>query len=80
MIIHAREGERPREPKYLGQRDSSWGSRGRSPSRRPFFRTASQTELEAVAKGWEKMKPFLEGKTVKQVIVLPKKPVILLAG
>jgi len=30
--------------------------------------------------GWEKMKPFLEGKTVKDVIVLPKKPVILLAG
>ena len=36
-----------------------------------IFQTASQTELEAVAKGWEKTKPFLEGKTVKDVIVLP---------
>ena len=45
-----------------------------------ILQTASQTELEAVAKGWEKTKPFLEGKTVKVVIVLPKKPVILLAG
>ena len=45
-----------------------------------ILQTASQTELEAVAKGREKMKPFLEGKTVKQVIVLPKKPVILLVA
>ena len=36
-----------------------------------ILQTASQTELEAVAKGWEKTKPFLEGKTVKEVIVLP---------
>ena len=56
----------------------SWGSRERSPH--GHLPNASQTELEAVAKGWEKMKPFLEGKTVKQVIVLPKKPGILLAG
>ena len=38
-----------------------------------ILQTASQTELEAVAKGSAKMKPFLEGKTVKLVIVLPKK-------
>ena len=41
---------------------------------------ASQAELEAVAKGSEKVKPFLEGKTVKQVIVPPRKLVHLLVG
>jgi len=35
--------------------------------------TASQADLEAVAKASEKVKPFLEGKTIKKVIVLPKK-------
>ena len=41
---------------------------------------ASQPELEPVAKGSQKVKPFLEGKTVKQVIVLPKKLVNLVVG
>ena len=44
-----------------------------------ILQTASQTELEVVAKGSAKTKPFLEGKTVKQVIVLPRRLVILLA-
>jgi len=35
--------------------------------------TASQTELEAVAKGSNKVRPFLEGKTVRQVTILPKR-------
>jgi leucyl-tRNA synthetase len=35
--------------------------------------TASQADLEAVAKASEKVKPFLEGKTIRKVIVLPKK-------
>ena len=41
---------------------------------------ASQAELEAVARGSEKVKPFLEGKTLKKVIVLPKKLVNLVVG
>ena len=41
---------------------------------------AAQAELEAVAKGSQKAKPFLEGKTVKQVIVLPKKLVHRVVG
>ncbi len=41
---------------------------------------ASQAELEAVAKGSTKVKPFLEGKTVKKVIVLPKKLVNIVVG
>ena len=45
-----------------------------------IIQTASQTELEAVAKGSAKVKPFLEGKTVKQVIVLPKKLVNIVVG
>jgi leucyl-tRNA synthetase len=34
---------------------------------------ATQAELEAAAKASEKAKPFLEGKTIRKVIVLPKK-------
>ena len=41
----------------------------------------SQADLEAVAKGSEKVRPFIDGKTVKRVIVLPKKLVnIVVAG
>ena len=41
---------------------------------------ASQPELEPVAHASQKVKPFLEGKTVKQVIVLPKELVNLVVG
>ena len=41
---------------------------------------AAQAELEAVAKGSTKVKPFLEGKAVKQVIVRPRKLVHLVVG
>ncbi|MBA4147755.1 MAG: leucine--tRNA ligase [Verrucomicrobia bacterium] len=34
---------------------------------------ASQADIEAMAKASEKVKPFLEGKTIKKVIVVPKK-------
>jgi hypothetical protein len=40
----------------------------------------AQAELEAVAKRSQKVKPFLEGKTVKQVLVLPKKLVNFVVG
>jgi len=40
---------------------------------------ASQADLEAAAKASEKVKPFLEGKTIKKVIVLPKKLVNIVA-
>ena len=35
--------------------------------------TATQAELEAAALACEKAQPFLEGKTVKKIIVVPKK-------
>jgi leucyl-tRNA synthetase len=35
--------------------------------------TATQAEMEAAAKACEKVKPMLEGKTIKKVIVVPKK-------
>ena len=41
---------------------------------------ASQPELEAAAKASEKVKPFLEGKTIRKVIVLPKKLVNIVAS
>jgi leucyl-tRNA synthetase len=41
--------------------------------------TASQADLEAMAKASDKVKPFLEGKTIKKVIVLPKKLVNIVA-
>ena len=41
---------------------------------------ASQPELEAAAKASEKVKPFLEGKTIRKVIVLPKRLVNIVAS
>ena len=41
--------------------------------------SASQAELEAAAKASEKVKPFVEGKTIRKVIVLPKKLVNIVA-
>ena len=41
---------------------------------------ASQDEIEAAAKASEKVKPFLESKTIRKVIVLPKKLVNIVAG
>ena len=40
---------------------------------------ASQADLEAAAKASEKVKPFLAGKTIKKVIVVPKKLVNIVA-
>jgi leucyl-tRNA synthetase len=40
--------------------------------------TASQPEIEETAKTSEKVKPFIEGKTIKKVIVVPKKMVNLI--
>ena len=34
---------------------------------------ASQADLEATAKNSEKVKPFITGKTIRKVIVVPKK-------
>jgi leucyl-tRNA synthetase len=42
--------------------------------------TATQAELEAAALASEKVKPFIEGKTVKKVIVIPKKLVNIVVG
>jgi leucyl-tRNA synthetase len=42
--------------------------------------TISQADLEAAAKNAEKVKPFIEGKAIKKVIVVPKKLVNLIAG
>jgi leucyl-tRNA synthetase len=42
--------------------------------------SASAAELEAVAKASEKVKPFLEGKTIRKVIVLPKRLVNIVVG
>ena len=44
------------------------------------YAAASQAELEVVAKGSTNAKPFLEGKPVKKVIVLPKTLVNLVVG
>jgi leucyl-tRNA synthetase len=41
---------------------------------------ATQADLEAAAMASEKMKPFLEGKTIRKVIVLPKKLVNIVAA
>jgi leucyl-tRNA synthetase len=41
---------------------------------------ASQADLEAAAKASEKVKPFLEGKTIRKVIVLPKRLVNIVVG
>jgi leucyl-tRNA synthetase len=42
--------------------------------------SATAAELEAVAKASEKVKPFLEGKTIRKVIVLPKRLVNIVVG
>ena len=42
--------------------------------------SASQAELEAAANASEKVKPFIDGKTVKKIIVVPKKLVNIVAG
>ena len=42
--------------------------------------TATQADLETAAKNSEKVKPFIEGKTIKKVIVVPKKLVNLIAA
>ena len=42
--------------------------------------TVSQADLEAAARASDKVKPFLEGKTVRKVIVLPKKLVNIVAA
>ena len=36
---------------------------------------ADNATLEALAKSAEKVQPFLEGKTIKKVIIVPKKMV-----
>ena len=41
---------------------------------------ATQADLEAAAKNSEKVKPFIEGKTIKKIIVVPKKMVNLIVG
>jgi leucyl-tRNA synthetase len=42
--------------------------------------TISQADLEAAAQASEKVKPFLAGKTMRKVIVLPKRLVNIVAG
>jgi leucyl-tRNA synthetase len=41
---------------------------------------ATQEELEIAAKNSEKVKPFIEGKTIKKVIIVPKKMVNLIVA
>jgi leucyl-tRNA synthetase len=41
---------------------------------------ASAAELETAAKSSEKVKPFLDGKTIKKVIVVPKKLINIVVG
>jgi leucyl-tRNA synthetase len=41
---------------------------------------ASQSDLEAAAKRAEKVKPFIEGKTIRKVIIVPNKLVNLVVG
>ena len=50
---------------------------------RDILRVPANTDnatLEAAAKASEKVKPFLDGKTIRKVIVLPKKLVNIVAG
>jgi leucyl-tRNA synthetase len=42
--------------------------------------SATQADLETAAKNSEKVKPFIEGKTIKKIIVVPKKMVNLIVG
>ena len=41
---------------------------------------ADNAALETAAKASEKIKPFIEGKTIKKIIVVPKKLVNLIVG
>ena len=41
---------------------------------------ATQADLETAAKNSEKVKPFIEGKTIRKIIVVPKKMVNLIVG
>ena len=41
---------------------------------------ATQADLETAAKNSDKVKPFIEGKTIKKIIVVPKKMVNLIVG
>jgi len=41
---------------------------------------ASQEDLENAAKSAEKVKPFLDGKAIKKIIVVPKKLVNIVVG
>jgi leucyl-tRNA synthetase len=41
---------------------------------------AAQAEIEAVAKASEKIKPFTDGKSIRKVIVVPKKLVNIVAS
>jgi leucyl-tRNA synthetase len=41
---------------------------------------ATQTELENAAKNSEKAKPFIDGKTIKKIIVVPKKLINIVVG
>jgi leucyl-tRNA synthetase len=42
--------------------------------------TATPAELEAIALANDKVKPFLDGKTIKKIIVVPKKLVNIVVG
>jgi leucyl-tRNA synthetase len=42
--------------------------------------TATQADLETAAKNAEKVKPFIDGKMIKKIIVVPKKLVNLIVG
>ncbi|MGA2028738.1 MAG: class I tRNA ligase family protein [Verrucomicrobiota bacterium] len=42
--------------------------------------SATQADLETAAKNSEKVKPFIEGKTIRKIIVVPKKMVNLIVG
>src|SRR5262249_7599435 len=41
---------------------------------------AAQADIEAAAKKAEKVQPFIDGKTIKKVIVVPKKLVNIVVG
>jgi leucyl-tRNA synthetase len=41
---------------------------------------ADNATLEATGKSSEKVKPFIEGKTIKKVIIVPKKLINIVVG
>ena len=41
---------------------------------------ATQADLEAAAKNSAEVKPFIDGKTIKKIIVVPKKLVNIVVG